>query len=89
MSSVGVRELKNKLSDYLGKVARGERITVTKRGKIVAVITPPVEDEVVRVISEMVREESASWSGGKPRGNTRPPKIKGKPLSETVLEERR
>ncbi|MEE9415871.1 MAG: type II toxin-antitoxin system prevent-host-death family antitoxin [Acidimicrobiales bacterium] len=33
---VGVRELKSKLSEYLGRVASGEAITVTDRGKPIA-----------------------------------------------------
>jgi prevent-host-death family protein len=33
---VGVRELKAKLSEYLGRAAAGEQITVTDRGRPVA-----------------------------------------------------
>ncbi len=38
---VAVRELKARLSAYLRRAAAGERITVTDRGKPVAVIGPP------------------------------------------------
>ncbi len=37
---VGVRELKAKLSDHLERVARGEVITVTSRGRRIAQIIP-------------------------------------------------
>lgn len=37
---VAVRELKSKLSAYLHRAAAGERITVTDRGRPVAVIGP-------------------------------------------------
>ena len=34
MTSVGVRELKGRLSHYLRRVKVGERLTITERGKI-------------------------------------------------------
>ncbi|HEV8682307.1 MAG TPA: type II toxin-antitoxin system prevent-host-death family antitoxin [Actinomycetota bacterium] len=37
---VGVRELRQNLSLYLRRVARGERLEVTERGKPVAVLCP-------------------------------------------------
>jgi antitoxin (DNA-binding transcriptional repressor) of toxin-antitoxin stability system len=41
MKAVGVRELKNRLSEYLRMVRRGEEILVTDRGTVVAEIRPP------------------------------------------------
>jgi len=38
--SVGVRELKAKLSDYLGRAAGGETVVVTDRGRPVARLVP-------------------------------------------------
>lgn len=38
---VGVRELKAKLSSYLARAAAGEVVTVTDRGRPVAVLAPP------------------------------------------------
>lgn len=89
MTTVGVRELKNRLSTYLRRVANGERVTVTDRGRPVAVITPPVETPEDRSVAGMVREGLARWGGGKPRGSATPVKIKGKPISQTVIEDRR
>jgi prevent-host-death family protein len=37
---VGVRELKQRLSEYLDRAARGERITVTERGRPKALLVP-------------------------------------------------
>ncbi|MGH2556838.1 MAG: type II toxin-antitoxin system Phd/YefM family antitoxin [Actinomycetota bacterium] len=37
---VGVRELRQNLSRYLRRVARGERLEVTERGRPVAVLGP-------------------------------------------------
>jgi prevent-host-death family protein len=40
LKRVGVRELRQNLSRYLRRVARGERLEVTERGKPVAVLGP-------------------------------------------------
>ena len=50
MKTVGVRELKNRLSEYLRRVRAGEGVLVTDRGEVVAEIGPPgqgVPDESV------------------------------------------
>ncbi len=88
MATVAIRELKNSLSQYLRKVKAGERLVVTERGKPVAVISragAPVDEG----IEAMVRERAARWGGGKPRGATRPPRIKGPSVAKAVLEDRR
>jgi prevent-host-death family protein len=41
MKTVGVRELKNRLSEYLRQVRSGEELLVTDRGEVVAELTPP------------------------------------------------
>lgn len=41
MQSVGVRELKNRLSAFLRQVRSGESVLVTDRGEVVAEISPP------------------------------------------------
>lgn len=38
---VAIRELKARLSDYLERVAQGETILVTNRGRVVAQVVPP------------------------------------------------
>lgn len=89
MTSVGVRELKDRLSECLRRVARGERITVTDRGRPVAVLSPATELRVVSAAQQLVREGVAAWSGGKPRGRARRIRLRGKPISQSVIEERR
>ena len=89
MATVGIRDLKNRLSEFLRRVADGERLVVTDRGRPVAIISPPEEkDEVARAMA-MVREGLAQWGGGKPKGSSRPVRVKGRPISETMLEDRR
>jgi prevent-host-death family protein len=44
---VGVRELKARLSEYLGRVERGETLEVTSRGRRVARIVPAVGETTI------------------------------------------
>jgi antitoxin (DNA-binding transcriptional repressor) of toxin-antitoxin stability system len=41
MRTVGVRELKNRLSQYLRAVRAGEQLLVTDRGEVIAELRPP------------------------------------------------
>jgi len=41
MKTVGLRELKNRLSEYIREVRSGEAVLVTDRGEVVAEILPP------------------------------------------------
>src|SRR5262245_37976395 len=41
MKTVGVRDLKNRLSEYLRQVRAGDSILVTDRGEVIAEITAP------------------------------------------------
>lgn len=41
METVGIRELKNRLSAFLRQVRSGESVLVTDRGEVVAEISPP------------------------------------------------
>lgn len=85
MTSVGIRDLKARLSNYIDKVKNGEQVIVTEHGEEVAVIVPISRER--RTILSLVREGKASWSGSKPEvlGGI---KLKGKTLSESVIEER-
>ena len=50
---VGVRELKERLSEFLERAARGEHLTVTDRGRPKAVLGPlPGGDNLARGIAE-------------------------------------
>ncbi len=43
MKAVGLRELKNRLSEYVRQVRAGEEVLVTDRGQVVAELRPPGE----------------------------------------------
>ena len=61
---VGVRELKNKQSEYLSRVKVGETITVTEHGKIIGRIVP-VKPTVEEQIQAMIVAGQAEWNGQK------------------------
>jgi prevent-host-death family protein len=43
MTSIGIRELRQRASELLRRVARGETIEVTDRGRRVAILSPAPE----------------------------------------------
>ncbi len=87
---IGVRELKDKLSATLALVQRGETVTVTDRNRAVAVIVPArAEDEEDVVVRTLVKSGRVAWSGGKPEGLEKAPRVRGPSVSEAVVEDRR
>jgi prevent-host-death family protein len=57
MVTVGSFEAKTHLSQLLERVARGEKITITKHGKPVALLVPPppqCNKDVEQVVREML-----------------------------------
>jgi prevent-host-death family protein len=85
MVSAGVKEVKAKLSAYLDKVQKGEQVVVTEHGREVAMIVPISKER--KAVLSLVESGKAHWDGGKPKG-IEGLKIKGKSLSNTILEER-
>lgn len=92
---VSVRELKSRLSEYLRRIAAGEEVIVTSRGKAVARLSAPrsirrgtpSEEEAVAFL------RSQSWvrpAKGKPRLPEYVVRLKPgeKSLAEIVAEER-
>lgn len=86
MDSVGVRELKNKLSKHLKRVRQGHRLIITEHGKPIAVLAPVDQPRVPEGILRMIREGRAHWNGGKPKGARI--YAPGAKLVEAVLEGR-
>lgn len=86
MMSVGIKELKAKLSSYIDLVEHGEEVVVTERGREIAVVIPITPER--RALSRLSREGKARTGSGKPLGAAGI-SLKGEPLSTTVLEERR
>ena len=89
MATVGIRELKDHLSEYLRRVRDGELLVITDRGKPVGELGPPEAAGSVERARQLVREGVARWGGGKPRGLVRGPRPRGDLVSEAVVEDRR
>jgi prevent-host-death family protein len=90
VETVGVRELKSRLSSYLKLVRAGARVTVTERGRAIATISPVDLPAEVQWAHALVVAGRARWSGGKPAGSRHPgPTVTGRSVSAAVLEDRR
>lgn len=87
-TAVGIRELRDRLSHYLDLVKAGEPITVTEHGREIATISPSGESEVERKLRDLASRGVISWSGKRPRLPERTIAIRGKPISETIIEDR-
>jgi prevent-host-death family protein len=86
MIAVGVRELKARLSRYVGIVRGGEEVVVTSRGREVAILVPVTKERMA--LLQLTAGGAARMPRGKPKG-ARGVKVRGKPVAETVLEGRR
>lgn len=95
MLTVGVRELKNRLTHYLQLTHEGERIIVTDHGTPVAVLhdltklesEAPPEEYLAKAAAEgMVR---LPQPGARLDLKTKPYAHKGRSASEILLEDRR
>lgn len=89
MVAIGVRELKAHLSEYLKRAQAGERLTVTDRGRAIAVLSPAESPRNIDWLHAMVAEGKARWGGGKPMGLSPRIKSRGKLASQMVIEDRR
>jgi prevent-host-death family protein len=89
MKTAGIKDLKNRLSFYLGEVKKGEKILITDRNHVIATILPVERGEEDSKLLSLVKEGFASWRGGRPTGSQHPVKIEGKTVSEIVLEDRK
>jgi prevent-host-death family protein len=76
MRTVGLKILKNKLSEYVRLAAAGETIMITDRGRAVAEIVPPRRQQREGFIERGARE---GWLRPAVRGPDWPPRGKSVP----------
>ena len=88
MTSVGVRELRDRLSEYLHRVRKGELFVITDRGTPIGELGPAAAGRSVERARALVRKGLASWSGGKPQGLPGAPRAKAGLISDAVIEDR-
>jgi antitoxin (DNA-binding transcriptional repressor) of toxin-antitoxin stability system len=84
MQTVGVKLLKNKLSQYLRLAASGETIQVTDRNRVIAELNPP-RSNGESVIERGIRE---GWIAPADRSKPLPPRrpVKGLTLDKLLAD---
>jgi antitoxin (DNA-binding transcriptional repressor) of toxin-antitoxin stability system len=96
MRTVGIRELKNSLSEYIRRIRAGETVLVTDRGEIVAELSAPgahrADPSVPPGLAALARRGLATVGGG---GNNPdlyrplPRQRRGAVISGRLLDEER
>lgn len=93
MASVGIRELKNRLTHYLRRTKQGEEIVVTERGRPIALIQPIRSAERIASLEARLAKLAAqgllTLPSQKPLRRVRLVKTFGSPVSRIILEDRR
>jgi prevent-host-death family protein len=92
MATAGVRELKNHLTSYLRRARAGERVVITDRGEPVAILAPLPDAARAETVEESLARLAGRGALSLPsrrlaRRRSRV-KVRGRPLSRTVIEDR-
>jgi len=86
---LGLREANQRFSKAIRAVRAGKEVVLTERGHPIAVIKPiRDEDATLRAMVDEGLIAPAARKGPMPTPSWRPVKVKGKPLSQTVIEDR-
>jgi prevent-host-death family protein len=87
---VGARELKTRLGAYLREVREGATLIVTERGEPVAEIRPlPTGGKTEKArLDELAAQGMLTRESGRKLSPFRPIRITGRPVSETLIEDR-
>ena len=86
MEAVGMRALRENLAAYVARARAGERIVITDRGEEVAELVPMSPE--IRALRRMVAEGRASWNGQRPALPEPVIIHRGKPFSDSIIEDR-
>ncbi len=93
MSTVGIKELKNRLTEYLRRTKKGEEVIVTERGKPIAVIQSIESVDQLQSLEAKLAKLAAqgivTLPVRKPRKKIRLVTASGTPVSQAILAERR
>jgi len=82
---VGVRELRNKLSQYLERVQAGEEVLVTDRGRAIARVLPL---DAPRTLDQLIAQGLVAPAKQAKRTSRRPIEAAGT-VSDLVADQRR
>lgn len=93
MSTVGIKELKNCLTQYLRRTKQGEEVIVTERGNPIALIQPiKSADKAVSLearLASLAAQGLVALPTQKPLKRVRLVRVSGKPISKAIVEDRR
>lgn len=81
MERIGVRELRQNASEWIRRAHAGERIEVTRRGEVMAVLGPPPQGGALDRLREARRLKPASVTAPLPA-----PVPTRRPASEALAE---
>jgi prevent-host-death family protein len=89
---LGLREANQQFSKAIKAVRAGKEVILTERGQPIAVIKP-IKDEngreaALRAMADEGLIRPAARKGPMPTPRWRPVKVKGKPLSQTIIDDR-
>ena len=93
MNTVGIKELKNRLTHYLRLSRAGEEIIVSDRGKPIALIQridmakQPKSEEAI--LARMAAEGTVTLPKKRALTKFKPVRIKGKTAADMIAEDRR
>ena len=89
---MGLREANQQFSKAIRAVKAGKEVVLTERGKPIAVIKPLKQEEKLEARIRQLESEGvlrpALKRGPLPKPTWKPVRIKGKPLSQSISEER-
>ena len=89
---LGLREANQHFSKAIKAVRTGKEVVLTERGRPIAVIKPIKEADTQQAALQQMADEGLitlpSRKGPMPSPRWRPVKVKGKPLSQTIIEDR-
>ncbi|HEX9636744.1 MAG TPA: type II toxin-antitoxin system prevent-host-death family antitoxin [Acidobacteriota bacterium] len=89
---LGLREANQQFSKAIKAVRAGKEVILTERGRAIAVIKPlqktDTQEDALKAMADEGLIRLPSRQGPMPAARWRPVKIKGKPLSQTIIEDR-
>jgi prevent-host-death family protein len=89
---MGLREANQRFSAAIKAVKAGKEVILTERGKPIAVIKPLDKEDKLEATLRRLESEGilrpALKRGPMPTAGWKPTRIKGKPMSQTISEER-
>ena len=89
---LGLREANQRFSKAIKAVRAGKEVVLTERGHPIAVIKPIKKEDAQEAALQAMADEDlitpASRKGPMPAPRWRPVKIKGKPVSQTIIDNR-